>query len=69
MFKLKNLPKDVQEKIYDIDFVDDEEDLIGFVNLKDGWCFEWDGSHVEGFSSRKDLIDIVRNCTKQEVSA
>lgn len=69
MFELKNLPKDVQEKIYDINFVDDEADLIGFVNLKDGWCFECDGSHVEGFSSRKDLIDIVRNYTKQEVSA
>ena len=64
MFKLENLPKDVQEKIYSIDFVDDEEDLIGFVNLKDNWAFEW-GGHLEGFSSRKDLIEMVRYNTQQ----
>ena len=66
MFKLENLPKDVREKIVDIDFTPDEEDVMGFVNLKDGWVFEWDGSHTEGFESRNDLIDIVRNSTIRE---
>lgn len=65
MFKLENLPKDVKEKINDMYFVTGE-DFIGFVNLKDGWVFDWDVSHVAGFESRKDLIDIVRNSTIQE---
>lgn len=65
MFKLENLPKDVKEKIDYLDFVE-EEDTLGFVYLKDGWCFEWDKSHCEGFNSRKDLIDIVRTCTIRE---
>ena len=64
MFKLENLPKDVKEKIYNITFTPDES-FMGFVNLVDDWCFEWDGSHTENFTDRNDLIDIVRNWTKR----
>lgn len=68
MFKLEKLPKDVREKIFSIEFVNDEEDLMGFVNLNDNWAFEWDGSHVERFKNKTDLIDIVRNCTIREAN-
>lgn len=63
MFKLENLPKDVREKIQDIEFTPEEDEVMGFVNLKDEWVFDWDGSHIEGFESRKDLIEIVRDFT------
>lgn len=66
MFKLQNLPKDVREKIHSIDFTPEEEHIIGFVNLKKGWVFDWDDSHVEGFSSRQDLIEIVRYSTRKK---
>lgn len=65
MFKLEKLPKDVREKIHDIDFTPDEDNVMGFVNLKDEYEFEHDGSHVEGFESRNDLIDLVRNYAKK----
>lgn len=65
-FKLENLPKDVREKINYIDFTPEEEEIMGFVALKDGWCFDWDGSHIEGFSDRNDLISIIRDCTTKE---
>lgn len=65
MFKLEKLPKDVREKIHDIDFTPDEPDVMGFVNLKDDYEFEWDNSHVETFESRNDLINLVRNYTKK----
>ena len=66
MFKLENLPKDVREKIHDIVATPNEEEIIGIVNLKDGFVFKWDDSHVTGFTSRQDLIDIVRTDTKKE---
>lgn len=64
MFKLEKLPKDVREKIHDIDFTPNDN-VMGFVNLKDGYEFEYDGSHVEGFESRNDLIELVRWNTKK----
>ena len=65
MFKLEKLPKDVKEKIEDIEFLSGEE-FMGFVNLKDGWVFDWDESHIASFDSRNDLIDIVRYSTIEE---
>lgn len=70
MFKLENLPKDVREKICDIDFFEawerEETGNMGIVYLEDGWMFDWDESHTSAFENRKDLIDIVRNYTKVE---
>lgn len=61
-FKLENLPKYAREKISSIEWADDLiDDLIGLVYLKKGYCFEWDGSHCEGFSSREDLLEIIRS--------
>lgn len=63
MFRLKNLPKDVREKIALIEFGDDFiDDVIGLVYLKNEYEFD-DGSHCEGFTSRKDLIDMIRHDT------
>lgn len=60
-FNLKSLPEDVKEKIHSLDFnVDEDDNVMGFVNLKDEYVFEWDNSHIEGFTDKEDLIDIVR---------
>ena len=63
-FKLENLPKKVKERICSIEFADDLIDnCIGLVNLKDNYEFD-DGSHIEGFTNRKDLIEIVLSSYK-----
>ena len=60
-FKIENLPKDVKDKISFIQFGDDFiDDVIGLVYLKQGLEFD-DGSGCEGFTSRNDLIDMIRN--------
>lgn len=60
MFKLENLPKDVREKIAVLEFGDD---VIGLVYLKLGEYEFDDGSRCEGFTSRNDLIDMIRHDT------
>lgn len=66
MFGLNSLPADVKEKIDSIVWGDDFiDDIIGQVNLNDDWVFIDDESHIQGFSSRQDLIDMVRNDTRK----
>jgi len=65
MFKLKDLPKDVREKIDKIVFVKGEN-YLGEVYLDDGWVFEWTETHISNFDTKEELIDIVRNCTIRE---
>jgi predicted heme/steroid binding protein len=63
-FTLDQLPNDVKERLHSIDFESDLiDDYIGMVNLKDEYEFG-DGSHMEGFSSKKDLIKLVRSSHK-----
>ena len=60
-FNVDSLPKWAKDKIESIDWADDLiDDLVGLVNLKEGYCFEWDGSHVEGFRDKKDLLDMLK---------
>ena len=68
-FDFNKLPKDVKEKVELIvwncgDFTDD---IMGEVYLFDGWVFN-DGldCHNCAFTSRKDLIELVRYCTIRE---
>ena len=63
MFKLERLPKDVREKINEIYFVSGEPDIIGFVDLKDEYEFDFEG-HTTGFVSRLDLIEMVRDARR-----
>lgn len=65
-FSLVNLPKDVFDKVHDINFYYDECRLKGEAWLEDGWVFEYDGSHYINFESRDDLINEVRNFTIDE---
>ena len=58
-FSVKNLPSKVLKRIDKVEFCDDLDwGSIGLVWLKDEYEFE-DGSHVDGFSSRDDLIERV----------
>ena len=70
MFKIECLPDDVYEKVYHIEFFDEEEredtGNMGLVWLEDGWCFTWDESSTSAFTDRKDLINIIRNNTKKK---
>ena len=67
-FDINKLPKEVREKISDIQWAIDEEDMCGLqgqVNLKDGYEFIM-GGHIEGFENRADLIKMVKNCVVEE---
>ena len=57
-FNIEKLPKEIKEKINDVWFVSGEPEIIGFVDLKDEYEFDFEG-HTTGFTSRQDLIDIV----------
>lgn len=63
-FKIEKLPKDVADKIDGViyDPTDFRGEALGQICLKDGWTFE-DGSHITTFTSRQDLIDIVRGAS------
>ena len=63
-FDINKLPKEVREKISDIQWAIDGEDMRGLqgqVNLKDEYEFDT-GGHIEGFENRADLIEMVKNC-------
>ena len=68
-FKLENLPKDVREKIYKIDFVEPgemaDENTIGECWLKDGWLFDGE-THYASFNTRKELIEDIRSNVVKE---
>lgn len=56
--KISELPEKYRDMIFELSFVNDE-DFMGFVNLKDEYFFE-DGSHVNAFESKEDLIDLLK---------
>lgn len=68
-FKLENLPKDVREKIYEINFVGEgemaDENVIGECNLKDGWLLDGE-THYFTFCSRQELIEDIRYSVEKE---
>ena len=69
-FDINKLPKEVREKISDIEWAVDEEDMCGLagqVILKDGYEFIM-GGHLEGFQNRTDLIKMVKSCVVEERS-
>ena len=66
-FKLENLPKDVKEKISNIEFNQGKIFIMmGWVRLKDDYVFEYDNTRNESFYNKKDLIGLVRHCTIQK---
>lgn len=66
-FSIEKLPKYIKDKIQDITFEDDLCDgCIGIVNLKDGYVFYDESSHISAFRSRKDLIDLILNEVEEE---
>lgn len=62
----KRLPKKVEERISQIEFANDLiDDCIGLVYLNENWQFE-DGSRVNGFRNKKELIEEVLNAEQAE---
>lgn len=62
----KRLPKKVEERISQIEFANDLiDDCIGLVYLNENWQFE-DGSRVNVFGNKKELIEEVMNAEPAE---
>lgn len=62
MFDMNKLPADVRLKVAAIVFADDlNEDAIGQAYLAHGWALDDGYSHVFSFSSRSELIDVLRD--------
>ncbi len=64
---MHTLPKKYQERIA---HWDDERDMGNsiIITLKDGWCFEFPGQHVEGFDTLTSARGAVRNSKKCQCS-
>lgn len=67
-FKLKDLPKDVSERLAGISFYKEEGELKGQAWLIAEWVFldEDEETHFISFDSMEDLIDSVRHWTIKE---
>ena len=67
-FKINALPKDVRDMVESIEWQDGtlDEDLMGIAYLKDGYCLFDDNSHTLGFTSRSDLVEVLRTCVERE---
>ena len=61
-FNINQLPKEVREKVHDIVWNEGDfgEDILGQANLNDEWVLSDNYSHIFTFTSKKDLINIIK---------